>query len=149
MGCDAIRFVKTTTAASSQDVERLHDEFVAAGYEGAIPRATDAEYATGARSAALFKYKRFDDAEFEIVGATSAHGTDSGCVVWKCVTETGQTFEVVPARPDDERRDAFANAVSFIGRMLTARSCGRTAAGVSRCATGIAVRVAEDIPSTA
>jgi DNA ligase-1 len=144
MGCDAIRFVKTTTAASSQDVERLHDEFVAAGYEGAILRAPDAPYATGARSAGLLKYKRFYDAEFEIVGATSARGTDAGCVVWQCTTETGRVFEVVPAWPDDQRRAALAHAPALTGQMLTVSFCGRTAAGVPRCASGIAVRVAED-----
>jgi ATP-dependent DNA ligase len=149
MGCNAIRFVKTTTATSIKDVDRLHDAFVAAGHEGAILREPDGLYAPGARSAALLKYKRFDDAEFEIVGVTSARGTDAGCVVWKCATETGRTFEVVPAWTDDERRDTFANAGSFIGRMLTVTFCGRTAADVPRCASGIAVRAAEDMPSAA
>jgi hypothetical protein len=83
-----------------------------------------------------------DDAELEIVGATSAQGTDAGCVIWKCVTETGQTFDVVPAWPDDERRDALANAGSFICCMLSVRFRGRTAAGVPRCASGIAVHAA-------
>ena len=96
--------------------DSLHDAFVAAGYEGAILRAPDARYATGARSAARLKYKRFDDEEFKIVGATSARGTDSGCVVWQCATETGQTFDVVPAWPDEERREAFANTGSSSGR---------------------------------
>ena len=94
-------------------MECLHDEFVAAGYEGAILRAPVALDATGARGAALLKYKRFDDTEFEIVGAVSARGTDAGCVVWQCATETGRIFEVVPAWPDDERRVAYANAASL------------------------------------
>jgi ATP-dependent DNA ligase len=144
-GCEAIRFVKTTTATSIEDVDRLHDEFVAAGYEGAILREPHALYATRARSAALLKYKRFDDAEFEIVGAVSACGTDTGCVIWKCATKFGRTFNVIPAWPDDERRDALAHATSFIGQMLTVSFCGRTAAGVPRCASGIAVRAAEDM----
>jgi ATP-dependent DNA ligase len=143
--CDAIRFVKTTTATSHAGMDRLHDEFVAAGYEGAILRAPDAPYATGARSAGLLKYKRFYDAEFEIVGAVSARGTDAGCAVWQCATETGRVFEVVPAWPDYERRKAFSKAGSFIGRILTVTFCGRTAAGVPRCASGIAVRAAEDL----
>jgi DNA ligase-1 len=148
-GCDAIRFVKTTTATSIEDVDRLHDEFVAAGYEGAVLREPHALYAIGARSAALLKYKRLDDAEFEIVGAIGALGTDTGCVVWRCATESGRVFEVVPAWPDDERRAAFATAGSFLGRMLAVSFCGRTAAGVPRCASGIAVRAAEDMPSVA
>jgi DNA ligase-1 len=148
IGCNAIRFVKTTTATCREDVDHIHDAFVAAGYEGAILRALDAPYATGARGAALLKYKRFEDVEFEIVGAVSARGTDTGCVVWQCATVTGRIFEVVPAWPDDERRHAFMKAESFIGRMLTVTFCGRTVAGVPRCATGIAVRVAEDMPST-
>jgi len=130
-------------------VDRLHDAFVAAGYEGAILRAPDAPYATGARSAALLKYKRFDDAEFEIVGATSARGTDAGCVVWECATETGQTFDVVPAWSDDERCEAFANAWFLIRKMLTVRFSWRTAASVPRCASGIAVRAAKALPGTA
>ena len=80
---------------STATVDRLHHELVAAGYEGAMLRAPDAQNPTGARSAALLKYKRFDDADFEIVGATSALGTDVGFVVWQCATETGQTFDVV------------------------------------------------------
>jgi hypothetical protein len=85
---------------------------------------------------AVIEYKRFDDAEFEIAGATIARGTDADCVVWQCATESGQTFEVVPAWPDDERPEAFVNAGSLIGRMLTVRFCGRTAAGLPRCAGG-------------
>jgi hypothetical protein len=97
----------------------------------------------------FFVHVWISDAEFEILGATSARGTDAGCVIWQCATETSRTFEVVPAWPDDERRDAFASAGFFIGRMLTVRFSGRTAAVVPRCATGIAVRVAEDIPIVA
>jgi ATP-dependent DNA ligase len=111
---------------STATVDRLHDEFVAAGYEGAMLRAPDAVYATGARSAALLKYRRFGDAEFEIVGATGARGTDAGCVVWQCATETGRIFDVVPAWPDHERREAFVDAACFLRRMLTVRFCGRT-----------------------
>ena len=66
-------------------------------------------------------------------------------MVWQCKTATGRIFEVVPAWPDDERRAAFANASTFIRHMLTVRFCRRTAAGVPRCANGIAVRVAEDL----
>ena len=117
---------------------------MAAGYEGATLREPDAGYPPGSPSAALLKYKRFYDAEFEIVGATSARGTDAGCVVWQCATETGRILDVVPAWPDYERRDALANSTSFIGRMLTVRYCGRTTAGVPLCASGVAARAAED-----
>ena len=65
--------------------------------KGAILRAPDAPYANGARGAGLLKYKRSYASEFEIVGATSARGTDAGCVVWQCTTKTGRIFEVVPA----------------------------------------------------
>jgi hypothetical protein len=44
---------------------------------------------------------------------------------------------------------AFANAGSFIGRVLTVSFCGSTAAGVPRCGNGIAVGAAEDIPIVA
>jgi hypothetical protein len=66
-------------------------------------------------------------------------------VVWQCATETDRIFEVVPAWSDDERRDAFASAGFFIGQMLTVSFCGRTAAGVPRRASGVAVRAAEDM----
>jgi hypothetical protein len=56
---------------------------------------------------------------------------------------------VVPAWPDHERREALAIAGDFIGQMLTVSSCGRTVAGVPRCAIGVAVRAAEDMPSVA
>lgn len=56
---------------------------------------------------------------------------------------------MVSAWPDDERREAFANAGSFIGQMLTVSYCGRTAAVVPGCANGIAVRAAEDMPTAA
>jgi ATP-dependent DNA ligase len=44
MGSGAIRLVKTTTATSIEEVDRFHDEFVAAGYEGAILRVPEAPY---------------------------------------------------------------------------------------------------------
>ena len=80
------------------------------------------------------------------MSAVNARGTDAGCLVWQCATETGQTFEVVPAWPDDERRAALAHAPAFTGQMLTVSFCGRTAAGVPRCASGIALRATQDLP---
>jgi hypothetical protein len=74
--------------------------------------------AAGARRAALLKYKRFDDAELEIVGANSARGTNAGCVVWHCATETCRTFEVVPACPNHECR--FLHRVHAHGPHLRA-----------------------------
>jgi hypothetical protein len=105
-------------------------------------RSPDAPTPAG-RGASPLEYKRFDDAEFEIIGAVSARGRDAGCVICQCATETGQTFDVVPAWPDYERRAALANAGSFIGCMLTVYFCGRTRSGEPRCATGIAMRIAE------
>lgn len=65
--------------------------------------------------------------------------------ICQCARESSLIFDVVPAWPDYDRREAFANAASFTGRMLTVSYCGRTAAGVPRCASGIGVRAAEDI----
>jgi ATP-dependent DNA ligase len=90
MGCGAIRLVKTTTATSIEEVDRFPDEFVAAGYEGAILRVPDAPYAMGARSAALLTYKRFDELR---------HIAGSEAIRARCPRPVGSSRESTPRNP--------------------------------------------------
>ena len=87
------------------EIESLHDEFVADGYEGAIIRNHKGKYAYGIRSSEIFKMKNFQDDEFEIIGAVlGKRGTFD--MVFNCITNEGRAFSAKPLG-DAERKEQY------------------------------------------
>jgi len=90
-----IQFLMTWTVDSFEEAQRLHDEWVAFGYEGAIIRNHEGKYAYGVRSAEIFKMKNFQDAEFVIIGAELGK-RGSFDMVFICKTKDDKTFKAKP-----------------------------------------------------
>ncbi len=106
---------------NADDVREYHDKFVGQGFEGVMVRNPRMPYQMDKRSAGLMKFKDFKDDEYKIVGYTEATGNDAGTVIWTCVAPNGITFNVRPKGTREERTEAFNNADSYIGKMLTVR----------------------------
>ena len=97
-------------------------------------------YAPQRRYLKMLKYKRFDTAEFTIVGAKPGKGTESGAVVWICRQKKGATFDCRPAASIAERRTQFKDWPQYIGYLLTVKYQGLSADKIPRFPVGLGIR---------
>lgn len=121
-----VKLVETRTARSEGEVRSFHDQWVAEGFEGAMVRQMDGLYKFGgSRCDQLQKVKDFMDDEFDIVGAYSGEGRESGAIIFTCAVKDptrdgATTFSARPLGSIEERRAdmvAFENhPENFIGK---------------------------------
>lgn len=142
---DHLVLVPTFAADNAEDVVRLHDEFVRAGYEGAIVRMLHGKYHFGYRSNELLKVKILSDDEFEVVSWVVGVGKFKDVPVFKCVMDDGQTFDVAPNGTEAQRKAMLDKADSYIGQMLKVEYFGHYDSGVVRNPVGLGFRMEEDM----
>ena len=72
----------------------MHNEAVAAGYEGLVIKDPDKEYKCGARDNRALKIKEFQDAEFKILGIVEGLRDEDMCFLME--TQDGTQFKAKP-----------------------------------------------------
>jgi DNA ligase 1 len=137
---DVVVYVPTYIALSEKDVYDYQKDFVSAGYEGAIVRIPDALYKMNGRSNELLKVKSFDEDDFEIVGYNEGVGKFAGCVIWRCITKEGKTFDCVPKGTLEDKREWYDNAESYIGKMLSVKYFGLSEDKIPRFGVGLGIK---------
>ena len=142
-----IKMVKTSVVNSEDEALSLYEEYIAGKlpYEGLMVRKSDSTYLFGHRSKELLKIKPSDDAEFKIIGGQEATGDDEGTVVFKCVSESGEEFDVRPTGSREVRREYWENLNKYVGQWLTVKFNGRTNSGCPRFPRGIKIRPSWDL----
>ncbi|MGI4813197.1 MAG: hypothetical protein ACRYGG_07665 [Janthinobacterium lividum] len=140
-----IKHVNTRMAFTEGEVISMHDMYVQEGYEGAIVRVPNGLYLYGYRSNDLLKVKKFDDAEFTVVGYSSGVGRYEGAVCWHCATEERREFKVNPKTTISDKQQLFQNAESYIGQKLKVRFFGRSEDNIPRFPVGLGFRLEQDI----
>ena len=143
--CKSVRAVITYQCDAEDVVYQLQSQFLEEGYEGAIVRERDGEYRFGYRSNKLLKVKSFMDSEYKITGFTTGVGRFEGSVIWTCINEDGNSFNVVPQGTMEERQASYENADSNIGNMLKVKYFELTDDGIPRFPVGLGVRLSEDM----
>ena len=124
---------------STSEFMKLHGMFESKKYEGTILRNIDSAYEF-TRSNNLQKYKSFIDSEFEIIGYKEGCGLDSGTVIWRCKTTTGEEFDVRPIGTKEERKKMFENGEKYIGKLLTVTYQELSAYKIPRFPVGKTIR---------
>lgn len=135
-----IKFVQTDACADREAMKKLHNKYVAEGYEGIMLRNREGKYKIGQRSADLQKYKEFMDDEYEVVDFAQGDGIEKGCVIWMCKNSEGKTFSCRPLGTHEERAALFKVAATYKGRKLTVRFQELTDEGLPRFPVGVAFR---------
>jgi len=115
-----VAIVPIATADSHQDIEDAYNYAMDNGYEGIVIRNADTKYEYNTRSLTTLKYKKTQDAEFEV---KSFDIDKNGHPVFHCYinsnhTGANSTFKVKPKGTDDERLEIAANAKSYIGKWI-------------------------------
>ena len=132
-----IRLVETYIVSSEDDIRTRHLAFVKDNYEGSIVRTTSGKYRCKARSQDLLKFKDFMDSEYKIVDFTAEQDTSTtkNLVVWICVNQNGDKFNVRPKGTREERHELYNRGSEFIGQQIQVKYFELTDSGIPRFPT--------------
>ena len=132
-----IRFVETRTVSTENEIKDQHLDFVKDSYEGSIVRTASGKYRCKARSQDLLKFKDFVDSEYKIIGFTREQDTASNkdLIVWVCVNENGDKFNVRPKGTREERNELYQRGNEFIGQQIHVKYFELTDSGIPRFPT--------------
>jgi DNA ligase-1 len=116
-----IKMTPTEIVNDYAEAKVFHNRCVQQGFEGAMLKNKAGLYMFQYNSNDLEKVKDYQDSEFEIIGGKEGTGTDVGCVVYRCITESGGEFDARPRGTVEDRKEMFINLPNDIGKMLTVR----------------------------
>ena len=81
--------------------------------------------------------KEFQDDEFEIIGGKEGTGTDTGCIIYRCITADGKEFDARPKGTVEDRQQMMIELPDSIGKMLTVRYAEYSDDGIPQHPVGI------------
>lgn len=136
---ESVRLTPSIQLESIQEIEQFHTDIVNDGYEGAILRNPLAPY-QNKRTKDLLKVKKFQDAEFEIIGVKEGKGKLAGHGIFTCRTSSGKTFDVKMKGETSELIRYFEYPEEVIGKMLTVQFFSYTKHNTPRFPVGIRIR---------
>lgn len=108
--------VEVQKVNNEHELEDHYNLAISQGYEGTVIYNADAEYKFNERSSSVFKYKKAQDAEFQVVAYTFDKNNH---VVYTCRTPEGLNFKVKRKGTNDERKLDAQNASNNLGKWLT------------------------------
>ena len=105
-------------------IMEMHNEAVAAGYEGLVIKDPDKEYKCGARDNRALKIKEFTDDEFKIIGLVEGLRDEDMCFLMEM--PDGTQFKAKPIGDRALKQYYRENIDSIIGKMGTIKYFGMT-----------------------
>jgi len=119
-----ITMVETHKIHYKEDVKGYHDNFVQAGYEGAMLRLFDGIYGQGQRSRHLLKVKEFDETEFHLLSFET--GQRSEDLIAVCQTKEGNIFRAKMIGTVSEKLEMQSQAGTMVRGDITIKHFGWT-----------------------
>lgn len=135
-GCP-VKLTPTSIVNNYAEAKKYHDWCVENGFEGSMLKNSDGMYMFQYNSDDIEKLKVYQDSEFKIIGGKEGVGTDEGCVVYRCITESGKEFDARPRGTVEDRKQMFLNLENDIGKLLTVRYAELSEDGVPLQPVGI------------
>lgn len=90
------------------NMKKLHDEWVAEGFEGAVITDPSKPYKVGSRCNNLIKIKQYKSEDFTVVGyKLGLRGSED--MTFTCVLEDGRTFEAMPVGNRETKAEYVEN----------------------------------------
>lgn len=126
-----IKVIDTYKVNTKEEIKIFHDEFIIAGYEGAILRNPKGEYDFNQRSKSLLKVKEYQDEEFKIIGCrvdpNKSLGESFVFILENNINSL--TFEARPTGTLKQKEDWYNNQ-SWVGKKATVRFFERSNTGL-------------------
>ena len=116
--------VKHVDVKGNDNINKLHDDYVAKGYEGLVLRDPSKTYKCGSRSNRMLKVKKFTDAEFEVIDLIEGLRDEDMCFL--LTTKDGDKFKAKPIGDRQLKQWYRDNLKSLIGKMATVKYFGFT-----------------------
>lgn len=120
---DNIKLVDWDIVFNDEEAIILAEQYIVAGYEGAITRDMIATYQYGLRNNTMQKIKKVHSAEFTLVDIVAADNhTHNGepMAMFICKIHNGnKTFRVTPKASHAERAEYYKNRAKYIGYPIT------------------------------
>ena len=119
-----IVFVEHRPVKGLDQIMQMHDEAIAAGYEGLVVRDPEKEYKPGARDNRMMKIKIFTDGEFLITGIAEGLREEDMCFTME--TEDGTPFKAKPVGDRAQKQWYREHLDEIVGQMGTVKYFGMT-----------------------
>lgn len=92
---DSIRILHHEYVTGWDNMKKLHDKWVAEGFEGAVITDPSKPYKVGSRCNNLIKIKQYKSEDFKVIGyKLGLRGSED--MTFTCELEDGRTFEAMP-----------------------------------------------------
>ena len=101
------------------EIMKLHNQYVAEGWEGCVARDVSKPYKYGGRGQEMVKFKMYQDAEFEITGLSEGLRPEDMCFTLK--TEDGIEFKAKPMGSRELKEQYREDLDNLIGKMATVK----------------------------
>lgn len=132
-----IKISPTYMVTNYDEAKKYHDLFVQQGYEGAMLKNANGLYMFQYNSNDIEKMKEFQDDEFEIIGGKEGVGTDTGCIIYRCITKDGKEFDARPKGTVEDRQQMFIELPNDVGKPLTVRFSEYSDDGIPQHPVGV------------
>lgn len=114
-----IRIVPQEEVSGWANIKKLHDKYVAEGFEGVVIRNPNKTYGFGKRTNDMIKIKEYQDSEFEITGISEGLRDEDMC--FTCVTKDGIEFKAKPMGDRKLKQEYRDNLDGIVGKMATVK----------------------------
>ncbi len=90
-----IQLVSQVIVSGEDNIWKLHDQYVAEGFEGCVIRDPNRPYKPNGRTNDMLKFKNYKSEDFKVIGyELGRRGSED--MVFTCELEDGRTFEAMP-----------------------------------------------------
>lgn len=127
-----------------KDVEKYHRRYTRRGFEGLILRDSTQEYQVGKRHWCLQKYKKFQDAEYEILDVLDSEGREKGCARFLCKAGK-ETFTVRPVGTLAQKKKILKEKNEYIGKLYKVKFQHLSKLGIPVHPVGLGLREVWDM----
>lgn len=114
-----IKFVPHKKMAGFNAIDLNHDRYIKEGFEGIVVRDLYKPYGIGKRDARMLKVKKYQDAEFEIIGYEE--GLRDEDFVFTCKTSEDKEFKAKPIGTRELKEQYRNDMDKIIGKMATVK----------------------------
>lgn len=138
-----LTMVEHVEVEGNENIDALHDKWVAEGYEGLVLRDPDQLYKPLAKDRRQQKVKKFVDSEFKVIGFSE--GLREEDFVFRCITSEGKEFEAKPVGDRHLKKWYREHMDELIGEMATVKYFNLTPDGIPNLPTLRSFRIKKDI----